>query len=204
MPNFNLLSPEVNVSNIKGPGSKPIVIAQTAWRQLAQDLTLMTEQWVAQISATEELYKGKAASQFLDAAGRYGDWLAGHARTAGATAESLGQAARAYDTAVESMVPTSTIVANRAAALTMKSTNLLGQFTAKIGELDRAYQHMWAQNADAMNTYQFVAFDIMRQVEEDIRITPAPQVVEGSSSRSFGGYHTISTTSRFDQEEKFS
>ncbi|ALL56300.1 PPE family protein [Mycobacterium haemophilum DSM 44634] len=166
----------------------------------------MTEQWVAQISATEELFKGKAARQFIDAAGRYGDWLTRHARTAGATAESLGQAAEAYDTAVRSMVPTSTIVANRAAALTMKSTNLLGQFTAKILELDRTYQEMWAQNADAMNTYQFAAFELMRQVEEEVGITPAPQVVQGSTSRSFGGhhrssgYHTISSTTLVEDE----
>ncbi|WP_454560745.1 PPE family protein [Mycobacterium haemophilum] len=200
MPNFNALPPEVNVSNIQGPGSMPIRTAVKAWGDLTVELYTQMGRWKNQVSATQDSFKGPAARHFIDAANQYTSWLNGHAGTASATAVYLGLAAQAYDRAVKAMVPTSTIVANRAATLTMKTTNLLGQFTTKIMELDDEYQKMWAQNAEAMNQYQFAAFEITRQVEE-AGITPAPQAVHGSSSRS-SGYHPISSAT-FD-EEKFS
>ncbi|ALL56231.1 PPE family protein [Mycobacterium haemophilum DSM 44634] len=89
-----------------------------------------------------------------------------HAGTASETAEYLHQAADAYETAVTLMVPTASIVANRAAALTMETTNLLGQFTSQIAELDGEYQKMWTTNAEAMNQYQFHIFDIMERAEK--------------------------------------
>ncbi|WP_052915583.1 PPE family protein [Mycobacterium haemophilum] len=183
MPNFNVLPPEINVSNIRGPGSKPIRIAAATWASLADELRSEAEQWRNQVIETEDLFKGGAAGNFIAAAGRYYTWLYKHAYTASVTAEYLNQAASAYETTVNLMVPTASIVANRAAALTMKTTNLLGQFTTKIMELDRAYQEMWAQNAEAMNIYQFVAFDIMRLVEE-AKIMPVPVVI----SNPFGGF----------------
>ncbi|WP_454560746.1 PPE family protein [Mycobacterium haemophilum] len=178
MPNFNALPPEVNVSNIQGPGSKPIRTAQTAWESLAKELASAADGWGTQVSATQDSFKGPAAGYFLQAAKQYHAWLYNHAYTANCTAASLDEAAQAYDRAVRSMVPTSTIVANRAATLTMKTTNLLGQFANKIAELDRRYERMWARNANAMHEYQFAAFELMRQVEEKT-ITPAPLVVHG-------------------------
>ncbi|WP_082129632.1 PPE family protein [Mycobacterium haemophilum] len=200
MPNFNALPPEVNASNIQGPGSTPIRTAVKAWGDLTVEFYTQMGRWKNQVSATQDSFKGPAARHFIGAANQYTSWLNGHAGTASATAVYLGLAAQAYDRAVKAMVPTSAIVANRAAALTMKTTNLLGQFTTKIAELDRAYQEMWAQNAAAMNEYQFAAFEITRQVEE-AGITPAPQIIHSGSSRS-NGYHPISSAT-FD-EEKFS
>ncbi|WP_197079810.1 PPE family protein [Mycobacterium haemophilum] len=187
MPNFNALPPEINVSNIKGPGSKPILIAAAAWESLEQDLASAAKEWGPQIAQAYEAFQGEAANKFSEAAVRYHEWLHKHALTAKCTAEYLIQAADAYEEAVRSMVPTAPIVKNRAAAWTMKSTNLLGQFTHKIMELDDEYHEMWATNAGVMNEYQFRIFDIMRQVEET-GITPAPLVIHGSS-KAFSGSH---------------
>ncbi|MCV7340032.1 PPE family protein [Mycobacterium haemophilum] len=202
MTNFNLLPPEVNVKSIRGPGSKPMRTAQAAWDGLAEELYSKADEWIAQIAAAKAVFEGGAAGRFMEAAGQYHTWLNGHAKAARANVEYLAHAIHIYDATVEGMVPTSSIVANRAAALTMKTTNLLGQFTHKIVELDRAYQEMWAQNAELMNTYQSAIFDIMGQAERE-GITPAPLVIHGGSSRS-SGYHPISSSITFDEEEKFS
>ncbi|ALL56270.1 PPE family protein [Mycobacterium haemophilum DSM 44634] len=188
MPNFNALPPEVNVSNIQGPGSKPIRTAQTAWESLAKELASAADGWGTQVSATQDSFKGPAAGYFLQAAKQYHAWLYNHAYTANCTALHLGEAAQAYDTAVRLMTPHTAIVANRATALTLKTTNFLGQFTTKIAELDRKYEKMWARNAEAMNEYQFVTFDIMKRAEETA-ITPAPLVVHGFY-RPFGSSQT--------------
>ncbi|WP_197079846.1 PPE family protein [Mycobacterium haemophilum] len=180
MPNFDLISPEVNVKSIHGPGSKPMRTAAAAWASLYGELDGAAGRWLEQVVATENLFTGPAAEKFVAAAGQYHGWLIGHANTAWETYRGLDAAAEAYEKAVESMVPTSSIVANRATALTLKTTNLLGQFTTKIMELDDEYQKMWAQNAEAMNQYQFTIFDIMAQVEES-RIIPAPQIIDDTS-----------------------
>ena len=185
MTNFNSLPPEVNVSNIRGPGSKPIRIAQTAWDNLGKDLQFRAEEWRIQVAATRELFAGKAAGEFVDAATQYYDWLNNHAGAAYENAENLGHAAHIYDQTVEGMVPTAKIAANRGATLLLKATNVFGQSSTKIAELWREYEGMWAQNAEMMNTYQSSIFDIIGKVERS-RITPAPLVIS-SSSRPYGG-----------------
>ncbi|WP_197079839.1 PPE family protein [Mycobacterium haemophilum] len=180
MPNFNLISPEINVSNIRGPGSKLMRTAAAAWVDLTYELRSLAGRWSNQVGEMNGLFKGEAAGKFLEAAIKYFFWLSVHADTANVTARYLTQAVDAYEGAVSSMVPTSSIVANRATALTMKTTNFLGQFTTKIAELDREYEKMWAQNAEAMNRYQYTIFDIMAKAEE-VRITPAPQIIDDTS-----------------------
>ncbi|ALL56317.1 PPE family protein [Mycobacterium haemophilum DSM 44634] len=154
--------------------------AAGAWASLYEELRVAADSWFEQVIATEDLFKGPAAEKFVAAAGQYHGWLIGHANTAWETYEGLSGVVGAYEKAVESMVPTSSIVANRATALTLKTTNFLGQFTTKIMELDDEYQKMWAQNAEAMNQYQYTIFDIMARVEKS-GIIPAPQIIDDTS-----------------------
>ncbi|MCV7340172.1 PPE family protein [Mycobacterium haemophilum] len=182
MSNFDLLPPDVNVLNIRGPGSKPIRAAAAAWTDLAEKLSSATRQWICQVGDAESWFQGPAAESFSLAAARYSSWLQGHGNTASKTAEYLHRAANIYDETVEGMVPYTTIATNRVATLGLKTTNLLGQFTAKIAELDYEYQKMWAQNAKMMNTYQEAIFDIMGQAESE-GIAPAPLVISSSSRR---------------------
>ncbi|WP_168162504.1 PPE family protein [Mycobacterium haemophilum] len=186
MSNFNLLPPEVNVKNISGPGSNPMRTAVAAWDDLARELANAAAQWKFQLQATDAWFRGPAARKFVAAADLYNRWLNTHIETATEIAMYLNKAAYAYDIAVHSMAPTASIVANRSSAWTLKATNLLGQFTTKIMELDQAYQEMWVQNAEAMNQYQYTIFDIMARVEES-RISPAPEVILDSRGR-VGGF----------------
>ncbi|ALL56204.1 PPE family protein [Mycobacterium haemophilum DSM 44634] len=88
---------------------------------------------------TEYAFVGPAANKFMEAATKYMDWLDEHAGTAAKTAGFLNEAARAYDKAVASMTPYTSIGVNRSCALALKAINLLGQFTTKIADLEREY-----------------------------------------------------------------
>ncbi|AKN17887.1 PPE family protein [Mycobacterium haemophilum DSM 44634] len=140
-------------------------------------------QWNTRASETEGLFQGPAANEFRAKAGEYYNWLMQHVNTAHETAAYLHQAGQAYDAAVRSMVPYTTIAMNRTARLVLKATNLLGQFTTKISELDDEHQEMWAKNAEAMNTYQYAIFDITRRVQAS-NITEAPLILAKPSKPS--------------------
>ena len=188
MTNFNLLAPEINVKNIHGAGSKPLLAAQVAWFELSKELSARAEEWMTQVTSVPDLFKGQAAGKFIDAAREYHGWLNAHAETAREHADRLGQAAHIYDQTVEGMVPTSVIAANRGATLALKATNLFGQFSTKIADLYDDYQKMWTRNAEMMNAYQVSIFDVIAKVEES-GIRPAPLVISASSTSSFGGFN---------------
>lgn len=173
MTNFDTLSPEVNVRNIRGVGDAPMRAAQAAWKDLADEFHSNAKGWEAQTSATEGVFEGAAATAFRTAAREHGAWLMGHAELARKNAGFLKNAVFAYNWAIHKMVPLSQIRLNRAEALMLKNINFLGQFTGKISMLDSAYQDMWMQNAKAMNYYQIAVFDII-QAAEETAIIPAP------------------------------
>ncbi|ALL56233.1 serine-rich protein [Mycobacterium haemophilum DSM 44634] len=175
MQNFNAFPPEINASNIRGPGAEPIWIAADAWDSLAEELHAKAREWANQVSATAALFQGPAARKFVVAARRYCTWLNTHAETASDTAKYLHLTALAYERAVESMIPMASIVVNRMAAWIMKVTNLLyGQNITRIVELECEYEMMWAKNAEAMNEYQPDILDIIERAKgrEIISVLP--------------------------------
>ncbi|ALL56230.1 PPE family protein [Mycobacterium haemophilum DSM 44634] len=177
MINFNEFPPEDNASNICGPGSEPIWFAADAWASLAQGLRDASEQWANQVSVAEGLFQGEAARKFVEAARQYHTWLGKHAFKASETAWYLRQAASAYETAVNSMVSTASIMANRVAVWTMRANNVFfGQFTPRIAKLEAEYDKMWITNAEAMNTYQSAIRGIMSRAKRNESIPPPPVI----------------------------
>lgn len=71
------------------------------------------DEWGSKIRTADIYFRGAAAGRISEAANRYGDWLGEHAAAAILTGDQLNEAAAAYDTAVATMVPAPTVVANR-------------------------------------------------------------------------------------------
>jgi PPE-repeat protein len=78
-------------------------------------------------------------------------------KTTAATAEEAATkasgAAAAFEQAFASVVPPPMIAANRATLAQAVATNVLGQNTGIIAQLEAQYGEMWAQDATAMYTY---------------------------------------------------
>ncbi|WP_454560968.1 PPE family protein [Mycobacterium haemophilum] len=153
MMDFHALAPEINASNIRGPGPESILLAKRTWETMAAELTSAAIDWSRNVSEASAAFQSPALEFFLKAASIYAEWLNKHVAAAQETATDLNIAVHAYETAAREMVPQATITANRAAALTLKTTNILGQFATKIAELDHQYHEYWDTNAKVMDNY---------------------------------------------------
>jgi PPE-repeat protein len=106
---------------------------------------------VTQLSSEEWL--GTASATMAQAAAPYAEWLSTTAVQAEEAATQANAAAAAYETAFSSVVPPPVIAANRAQVQHLTQTNVLGQNTGAIAQLEAQYGEYWAQDAGAMYGY---------------------------------------------------
>jgi PPE-repeat protein len=155
MLDFGALPPEVNSARMyAGAGSTSLTTAASAWNALAAELNsaaLGYENVVTQLSS--EGWLGPASASMASAVQPYVAWM----NTTAAQAEQAGTqasaAAAAFEQAFASVVPPPLIAANRATLSQAVATNVLGQNTGIIAQLEAQYGEMWAQDATAMYTY---------------------------------------------------
>ena len=152
---YGALPPEINSGRIyAGPGSGSLVSAASAWEQLSTELHSTAAMFD---SVTSTLiagpWTGPTATAMAAAAQPYVTWLRGTGTQAEQTARQAGSAAQAYATAVAAVVPPPLIAANRALLHQLIATNFFGQNSPAIGEAERQYAEMWAQDAAAMYRY---------------------------------------------------
>jgi len=152
---FGALMPEINSARMyAGPGSSSLVAAAAAWNALAAELNsaaLGYQNVVTQLSS--EGWLGPASTAMATAVTPYVTWMkttASQAEQAGAQANA---AAAAFEQAFASVVPPPMIAVNRATLSQAVATNVLGQNTGIIAQLEAQYGEMWAQDASAMYTY---------------------------------------------------
>jgi PPE-repeat protein len=88
-----------------------------------------------------------------NAAAPYVAWMNNTAVLAEQAANSARTAAAAYEQAFAATVPPPMIAANRAQTAQLVATNVLGQNTPLIAQLEAQYSQMWAQDAAAMYAY---------------------------------------------------
>jgi PPE-repeat protein len=152
---FGALPPEVNSARLyAGAGSTPLVTAASAWNSLAAELnaaSLGYENVVTQLAGEEWL--GPASASMAAALQPYVDWVGTTAAQAEQAATQATSAAAAYEAAFASIVPPPLIAANRAELAQAVSTNVLGQNTAVIAQLEAQYAQFWAQDAATMYSY---------------------------------------------------
>ncbi|MGE2818263.1 PPE family protein [Mycobacterium heidelbergense] len=177
---FGALPPEVNSARLyAGAGSTSLTTAASAWNALAAELqsaALGYENVVTQLSSEEWL--GPASASMAAAVQPYVDWMSTTATQAEQAASQASAAAAAFEQAFASVVPPPLIAANRATLAQAVATNVLGQNTGVIAQLEAQYGEMWAQDAAAMYTYA-------GQSASATKVTPytaAPQVADPSAS----------------------
>ncbi len=150
-----MFPPEFNSARIySGPGSGSYVAAASSWNAIAAELqsaALSYQTVVTQLSSEE--WTGTASAAMAQAATPYAEWLSATAAQAELTATQAQSAAAAYEAALASSVAPPLIAANRMQSQQLQATNVLGQNTPLIAQLEAQYGEYWAQDAAAMSTY---------------------------------------------------
>ncbi len=173
-----------------GPGSTSLTTAASAWNAVAAELNstaLSYENVVTQLSSEEWL--GSASAAMATAVDPYVQWMNTTAAQAEQAATQASAAAAAYETAFTSVVPPPLIAANRAQLAQLVQTNVLGQNTGAIAQLETQYGEMWAQDATAMYTYA-------AQSASATKVTPytsAPQIANPAAQTTQAAAVTTAT-----------
>ncbi len=152
---FAALPPEINSGRMyTGPGSGPMMVAATAWDELAAELGTAASGYSSVISElTSAPWVGPASASMVSSVMPYMSWLSALTAQAEQTAVQARAAAGAYETAFMMTVPPPVIAANRALLMTLIATNFFGQNTPAIAATEAQYMEMWAQDAVAMYGY---------------------------------------------------
>jgi PPE-repeat protein len=152
---FGALPPEINSGRIyAGPGSEPMMVAATAWDELAAELSTAASGYNSVISElTGGPWVGPTSAQMVSAVVPYVSWLSAAAGQAEETGSQARAAAAAFEAAFAMTVPPPVIAANRVLLATLVATNFFGQNTPAIAATEAQYMEMWAQDAAAMYGY---------------------------------------------------
>jgi PPE-repeat protein len=155
MVDYGLLPPEINSARIyAGPGAGSLIAAASAWSGLAEDFAAAATGHRAVIETlTSGPWLGPASAQLVSAVSPFITWLSTSAEQAAQTASQAGAAASAYETAFAASVPPPLIATNRALVQELTATNLLGQNSGVISQLEAQYAEFWAQDSGAMYNY---------------------------------------------------
>ena len=156
MMDFAALPPEVNSARIyAGAGAGPLMMAASAWDQLASGVTSAANSYRAVISElTDGTWQGPASASMVTAVEPYMVWMNTIAVQAEQTAGQVRAAAAAFEQAFMATVPPQVIAANRALLSTLVATNVFGQNAPAIAANQAQYAEFWAQDAVAMHGYQ--------------------------------------------------
>jgi PPE-repeat protein len=109
------------------------------------------EQVVTSLSSEEWL--GTASVTMAQAVEPYIAWMTASAAQAEEAAAQARAAAASYEAALSSSVPPPLVASNRMQSKQLQATNVLGQNTPLIAQLEAQYGEYWAQDAGAMYSY---------------------------------------------------
>jgi PPE-repeat protein len=104
-------------------------------------------------SLSSEEWLGAASLTMAQAVFPYVAWMRTAATQAEEAAVQARAAAAAYEAALSSSVPPPLVASNRMQVNQLQATNVLGQNTPLIAQLEAQYGEYWAQDAGAMYSY---------------------------------------------------
>jgi PPE-repeat protein len=152
---FAARTPDINSAMIyAGPGATSLTTAASAWNALAVELNSAAmgyENVVSELTSGE--WTGTASTAMVASVAPYVAWMKTTAAQAEETATKLNSAAMTFEQTFASMVPPTEIATNRATMAQMVATNVLGQNSGIIAQLQALYMEMWAQDANALYSY---------------------------------------------------
>ncbi len=174
---FGALPPEINSGRIySGPGSEPMMVAASAWDELASELGTAASGYNSVVDElTSGPWVGPSSAAMVSAVGPYVNWISTAATQAEEAAGQARAAAAAFETAFTMTVPPPAIAANRVLLMTLIATNFFGQNTPAIAATEAQYMEMWAQDAAAMYGYaasSAVASQLTRFISPPNTTTP--------------------------------
>ena len=189
---FGALPPEVNSARIyAGPGSGSLMTAASAWNALAAELNATALSYDKVITAlSSEEWLGPASATMAQAVQPYVTWMTTTAAQAEQAATQAREAAAAYETALAASVPPPLVATNRAQVTQLMATNVLGQNTPLIAQLEAQYSQMWAQDATAMYSYAGQSATATKMAS----FQQAPQISNPSASSTQAAAVTNATT----------
>ena len=149
MVDYGLLPPEINSAKIyTGPGAGSLVAAASAWSSFASELQAAAAGHRSVIEAlTTGPWTGPASAKLVASVSPFINWLDLSAEEAAQAASQASAAANAYEAAFLASVPPPLIAANRSLLAEAVATNLFGQNTPVIGQLEAQYAEFWAQDS---------------------------------------------------------
>ncbi|MCV7377307.1 hypothetical protein BST11_14005 [Mycobacterium alsense] len=147
--------PEFNSGRIyAGPGSGSLRSAAAAWQGLATELQSTVSSYSAVIDALAGgPWVGPSSLSMTAAVTPYLAWMQATAAQATEAAGQATAAATAYEAAFAAHVPPTEIAANRSRLAMLVATNVFGQNSPAIAATEIQYAEMWAQDAQAMDSY---------------------------------------------------
>ncbi|BCO41744.1 PPE family protein [Mycobacterium paraintracellulare] len=192
MLDYGAFPPEFNSARIySGPGSGSLVSAASAWSALAAELNsaaLSYEKVVTALSSEEWL--GAASATMAQAVQPYIAWMTSAAAQAEEAATQARAAAAAYEAALSASVPPPLVASNRMQVSQLQATNVLGQNTPLIAQLEAQYGEYWAQDAGAMYGYAGQSSAATKQTP----FQKAPEITNASGQASQSAAVTKATT----------
>jgi PPE-repeat protein len=137
-----------------GSGSTSLQAAASAWNSLSAELSSAAADYDTVVTrlASEE-WLGSSSTAMANAVQPYVQWMSNTAAQAETAATQARAAAAAYEQAFAATVPPPLIAANRAELTQALSTNVLGQNSNIIAQLEQQYSEFWAQDAATMYQY---------------------------------------------------
>ncbi|OBH48026.1 hypothetical protein A5690_14900, partial [Mycobacterium intracellulare] len=174
-----------------GPGSGSLVSAASAWSALAAELNsaaLSYEKVVTALSSEEWL--GAASATMAQAVQPYIAWMTSAAAQAEEAAAQARAAAAAYEAALSASVPPPLVASNRMQVSQLQATNVLGQNTPLIAQLEAQYGEYWAQDAGAMYGYAGQSSSATKQAP----FQKAPEITNASGQASQSAAVTKAST----------
>src|SRR5271165_6675966 len=137
-----------------GPGAESIMVAATAWDELAAELGTAASSYNSVITElTSAPWVGPSSAAMVSSVVPFVSWLSSAAGLAEESASQARAAAAAFETAFTMTVAPPLIAANRVLLMTLIATNFFGQNTPAIAATEAQYMEMWAQDAAAMYGY---------------------------------------------------
>jgi PPE-repeat protein len=146
--------PEINSFRMyAGPGASSLLAAAGTWDAVSAELGTTAEGYDSVVSGLDLQWRGPASQMMTVAATEYIGWLQRTAELTRQTAMQLRAVAAAYEQARATTIPPMAVTSNRTRQAALVATNILGQNTAAISQLDLQYAQYWAQDATAMSSY---------------------------------------------------
>ncbi len=155
MVDFGGMAPEITSALMyAGAGSAPLQAAASAWNSLSAELSSAAADYDTVVTrlASEE-WLGSSSTAMASAVQPYVQWMSNTAAQAETAATQARAAAAAYEQAFAATVPPPLIAANRAELTQALQTNVMGQNSNIIAQLESQYSEFWAQDAGTMYQY---------------------------------------------------